>query len=383
MASSSSPIAMRARAAMAICVVVAAASLVLAEEGAQTRRRVVVNTWPFTRATAAAWAVLEKGGTHVDAAVAGTSECEALQCDGSVGFGGSPDEAGETTLDAMVMDAETMNVGSVGALRNVRSAAKAARLVLDYTQETLLVGDQATAFAVQMGLKYETLETPESREMYENWRNASCQPNYWATTRGLLVPSPQSSCGPYSPAAQLRTIANANANAYAFTHADHVGTGRPPITRENHDTIGMVVIDASGAIAAATSTNGANHKVAGRVGDSPIAGAGAYANRHGGCASTGDGDIMMRFLPCYQAIESMRLGSTPCEAAVDAISRITEFYPDMSGAVIVVGSDGSHAGAASRVWHDVFKYSVQNDDTDGVAVFGVCDKEKGQGVAPS
>ena len=84
---------------------------------------------------------------------------------------------------------------------------------------------------------------------------------------------------------------------------------------------------------------------------------------------------MMRFLPCYQAVESMRLGSTPCEAAVDAIARITTFYPDMSGAVIVVGSDGSHAGAASNPWSDIFKYSVRSDDTDGVEVFGICDKE--------
>ena len=332
--------------------------------------KIVVNTWPFTQATAAAWDVLEKGGTHVDAAVAGCSECEALQCDGSVGFGGSPDESGETTLDAMVMDAETMNVGSVGALRNVRGAARAARLVLDYTQETLLVGEQASAFAVGLGMEYETLETSSSLKIYENWRNNSCQPNYWTATKGVLLPDPSMSCGPYT----LATYKDMSSSSSMMVNG-RIPPTRPPITLGNHDTIGMVVIASSGAIAAATSTNGASHKIAGRVGDSPIAGSGAYATKDGGCASTGDGDVMMRFLPCYQAVESMRLGSTPCEAAVDAIARITTFYPDMSGAVIVVGSDGSHAGAASNPWREIFKYSVRSDDTDGVEVFGICDKE--------
>jgi len=84
------------------------------------------------------------------------------------------------------------------------------------------------------------------------------------------------------------------------------------MSQYNHDTIGMVAIDKQGNVVSATSTNGANHKIAGRVGDSPIMGAGSYADSEvGGCGATGDGDVMMRFLPCYQAIESMRNGKTP------------------------------------------------------------------------
>ena len=96
----------------------------------------------------------------------------------------------------------------------------------------------------------------------------------------------------------------------------------------------MVALDSLGKLAAGTSTNGLTHKIAGRVGDSPIPGAGSYAGAAGGTAATGDGDIMMRFLPSYQAHESMRLGMSPTEAASDAISRIKEFFPEFSGAVI-------------------------------------------------
>ena len=278
-------------------------------ERPQPRTGVVVNTWPFTEATAAAFATLRGGGSHVDAVVEGCSRCESLQCDGSVGFGGSPDEAGETTLDAMVMDAETMNVGSVGALRNVKGAARAARLVLDYTTQTLIVGEQASRFAVGLGMQSESLETPHSMAIFENWRANSCQPNYWADPRSSLTPDPKSSCGPYS------LVTSDGVSGISGVDGDSRVTPnlrdddfrdarvRPAITEENHDTIGMVVIDGEGRIAAGTSTNGASHKVPGRVGDSPIAGAGAYATVHGGCASTGDGDVMMRFLPCYQAVE--------------------------------------------------------------------------------
>jgi len=87
----------------------------------------VINTWPFTEANDAAWAILENGGSALDAITTGTSKCESLRCDGSVGWGGSPDENGETTLDAMIMDGETYNAGAVSAIRRVKDAAKVAR----------------------------------------------------------------------------------------------------------------------------------------------------------------------------------------------------------------------------------------------------------------
>lgn len=115
----------------------------------------VVNTWGgvFTNATRAAFDVLGKNGTAIDAVVAGCSMCEVIGCDTTVGAGGSPDELGETSLDAMVQDGTTFDMGAVGDLRRVREAIQVARAVMQYTKHTLLVGDQATEFAVMMGFQ--------------------------------------------------------------------------------------------------------------------------------------------------------------------------------------------------------------------------------------
>ncbi|XP_071599328.1 N(4)-(beta-N-acetylglucosaminyl)-L-asparaginase isoform X2 [Heliangelus exortis] len=239
----------------------------------------VINTWAFRKAAETAWRVLQLGGSELDAVEKGCGQCEIDQCDGSVGYGGSPDESGETTLDAMIMDGNTMEVGAVADLRRVKNAIGVARKVIEYTKHTLLVGESASLFAVRMGFPYEDLTTPKSLSLYSNWLNRSCQPNYWKN----VVPDSSKSCGPYKRPEKVickeeQTILQRSAH--------------------NHDTIGMVVIGVGGTVASGTSTNGAVHKISGRVGDSPIAGAGSYADSTaGGAAATGDGDIMMRFLP--------------------------------------------------------------------------------------
>eukprot|EP00123_Amoebidium_parasiticum_P013124 comp21783_c0_seq2/m.30940 comp21783_c0_seq2/g.30940 ORF comp21783_c0_seq2/g.30940 comp21783_c0_seq2/m.30940 type:complete len:199 (-) comp21783_c0_seq2:23-619(-) len=158
----------------------------------------VANTWPFTDATAGGYEVLARGGSAVDAVEAGCSVCEDEQCDGTVGYGGSPSESGETTLDAMIMDGTTHDVGSVGCLKRIKSAISVARRVMDHTTLTMLVGDDATAFAKQMGFKEENLSTERSRQMAEAWRLHKCQPNYWVN----VFPNATTSCGPYSPLPQ-------------------------------------------------------------------------------------------------------------------------------------------------------------------------------------
>jgi len=135
----------------------------------------------------------------------------------------------------------------------------------------------------------------------------------------------------------------------------------------------MVALDSSGKLAAGTSTNGLTHKIAGRVGDSPIPGAGSYAGFAGGAAATGDGDIMMRFLPSYQAHESLRLGMSPTDAASNAISRIKDFFPEFSGAVIgllflkifkiiffkALNRKGEYGAACNNIYNNEFHYMVQ------------------------
>ncbi|XP_024531092.1 probable isoaspartyl peptidase/L-asparaginase 3 isoform X1 [Selaginella moellendorffii] len=340
-----------------------------------------ISTWSFVEAVRSARRALESGRSAVDAVVEGCSTCERLQCDGSVGYGGSPDESGETTLDAMVMDGvwyvssrsipgilwfsreilqTTMNAGAVGSLRFVRDAAIAAKLVLLHTEHTLLVGDQASKFAISMGLQGPVnLSTDESLGKTRSWLGNSCQPNFWKD----VVPDSKLSCGPYQtspPSPPLEAKLGCGGDSTSLSRG---------ISSHNHDTISMAAIDKEGNIAVGTSTNGATHKIPGRVGDGPIVGAGAYADSEvGACGATGDGDVMMRFLPCYQVVESMRRGMTPQQAADDAIARIRRKYPDFVGALFAINRQLEHASACHG-W--TFRYSVWSKGMDDVEVITV------------
>ncbi|KAK3914538.1 N(4)-(Beta-N-acetylglucosaminyl)-L-asparaginase [Frankliniella fusca] len=315
----------------------------------------VINTWAqngFESAGARAWKVLSERGSALDAVERGCSLCEELQCDGTVGFGGSPDEDGETTLDAMIMDGVSMNIGAVSDLRRIPNAISVARKVLDHTAHTMLAGDQATKFATQLGFKQQSLSTNKSLEIWSQWKKKQCQPNFWRN----VSPDPRGSCGPYK-ALELKSSKESVRSSNE-------------INSQNHDTIGMVAIDANGLIAAGTSTNGARHKIPGRVGDSPIPGAGAYADQEvGGAAATGDGDIMMRFLPSFLAVEEMRRGQSPKQAAETAMRRIVTKYPEFQGAVVVLRKDGQHAAVCHGL--STFPYTFANNSTVKAKVYNV------------
>lgn len=308
------------------CLLFLAAALTSVARASSPGLPFVINTWggPFTAATDAAYLALHgNGSSALDAVEIGCTTCEENQCDGSVGFGGSPDENCETTLDAMIMEGASMKSGAVAALRRVKNAIGVARAVLEHTTHTLLAGDLATAFAVENGFTEEDLTTEASEERCQAWREASCQPNY----RINVSPDASTSCGPYTPLSQIPLSWRRQAS---------------------HDTISQITIHSDGSMAAGTTTNGASHKVPGRVGDGPITGSGSYVDGDvGGCGATGDGDIMMRFLPCYQAVENLRQGMTPTEAAEDAVARMVRKYPDVSSGLVVVDTEGNHGGAAS------------------------------------
>ncbi|KAF4094108.1 hypothetical protein AMELA_G00009250 [Ameiurus melas] len=305
----------------------------------------VINTWAFENATITAWRSLQAGSSPLDAVQRGCSACEEEQCDGSVGFGGHPDESGETTLDALIMNGDTMEVGSVGDLRRVKNAVGVARAVMDHTRHTLLVGESASVFAQDMGFKSESLSSNESKKTFSQWLSINCQPNY----RKNMVPDPSVSCGPYKPQAEVKPRQK-----------------RGLINPRSHDTIGMIVIGQSGQVVAATSTNGAIHKVPGRVGDSPIAGAGAYADSSvGGAAATGDGDLMMRFLPSFLAVELMRSGAEPTAACKTAINRIKKYYPNVFAAVICANNTGGFGAACNKVLNFTqFPFTVFNHNSN-------------------
>ncbi|XP_015067541.1 probable isoaspartyl peptidase/L-asparaginase 3 isoform X2 [Solanum pennellii] len=286
---------------------------------------VVVSTWPFLDAVRAAWNAVDGGFSAVDAVVEGCSACEKLRCDGTVGPGGSPDENGETTLDAMVMDGVTMEVGAVAAMRYVPEGIKAAKLVLEYTKHTMLVGDQASAFAISMGLQGPTnLSSVESIEKWTKWKDNSCQPNF----RKNVIP--RDSCGPFHPnGPSIRRCLMDNE-----LRPNEFGSVTVNVGLHSHDTISMAVIDQIGQVAVGTSTNGATFKIPGS----------------------------------YQAVENMRLGMEPKLAAKDAISRIARKYPNFIGALFAVNRNGTHAGACHG-W--TFQYSVRNPGMNDVEVFTV------------
>ncbi|KAL0382277.1 UNVERIFIED_CONTAM: putative isoaspartyl peptidase/L-asparaginase 3 [Sesamum calycinum] len=285
----------------------------------------VVSTWPFLEAVRAAWRAVDGGLSAVDAVVEGCSACEELRCDGTVGPGGSPDENGETTIDAMIMNGITMEVGAVAAMRYVSNGIKAARLVMQHTKHTMLIGEQASIFAISMGLPGpKNLSSEDSIEKWKNWKKNKCQPNF----RKNVMPIDD--CGPYHPESSSKLV-----RTYSCWYVYQWAT----------------------------------FKIPGRVGDGPIAGSSAYADTDvGACGATGDGDTMMRFLPCYQVVESMRLGMEPKLAAQDAIARIARKYPDFVGAVFAVNKNGIHAGACHG-W--TFQYSVRSPDMADVEVYTV------------
>lgn len=327
----------------------------------------IVNTWsgPFTSATDAAFLSLTNSSNALDAVQAGCQACQNNQCDHTVGFGGSPDESCETTLDALIIDGETLNAGAVANLRRVKDAIGVARRVLDYTQHTLLAGEQATQFALENGFEEESLSTEDSLKTCYGWRKNHCQPNY----RLNVHPDPFSSCGPYAPRSLSSSISSTTTSAASSSISQPHSSSSSSSQQSSHDTLSLIAVHPSSSMAACTTTNGASHKIPGRVGDGPIPGSGSYVDSTvGGCGATGDGDVMMRFLPCYQAVESLRRGLTPRQAADDAVRRILARYPDAKTGVVAVDNRGEHAAAASG-WE--FSYSYRGGGMERTEVVRV------------
>ena len=371
--------------------------------------QLVANTWPWLQATNTAWQKLVKTDSSLDAIVAGCSKCEELQCDHTVGYGGSPDTTGETTLDAMIMYGPTHDAGSVGDLREIKDAIRVARAVMDYTDQTLLVGSRARDFAVEMGFTKSNLTTNYSLNQYQTWLAANCQPNYYKNCINQST-----SCPPYKPMNisnhslfyndnsdsinmninininKFNTQktkyhnTNSNTNSNSVFHNDNHNVNSklyniernkdrnnkiPTIDQWNHDTIGMIAVETDGTMSVGTTTNGANHKIAGRVGDSPIIGSGGYVEQGIGAAvATGDGDVMMRFAPTKEAVLLMKYDKSPTDACVESLLHIGQYYPTYQGAMVCVAANGSFGGA-SVGWSDFFQFAVRDSTMNQTTIF--------------
>ncbi len=282
---------------------------------------VIVTSWEFgPGANAVGWPVLQRGDLAIDAVEAAINDVELLPDEFYVGYGGSPNSIGETTLDAMMMWGPTHDVGAVGCLKRVKRAISVARKVMEKTQHSLIVGDDATRFAASMGFEETSLTNAASQKVWQDWAARGGKSTAW--------------------------------------NPEPIGEERNPT---GHDTVGTMALDAHRNICVGCSTNGRTFKLPGRVGDSPIAGAGAYCDNDVGAAiATGNGDVMMRFLPTYHTVELMRAGASPGEAARAAIQRITDKGYKFDGAIVALDRNGEH-GAAKKGWEETrFRYAVQN-----------------------
>ena len=239
--------------------------------------------------------VLSKGGRALDAVEKGVQVPESDLKNQSVGRGGLPDRDGKVTLDACIMD-EDGNIGSVAALEHIEHAISVARMVMEKTPHVMLVGDGALQFALENGFKKINLLTPESEKAWKEWLKTA----------------------KYAP------VMNIENKLY-----DKAAPTRLPGNQYNHDTIGMLALDAKGNMSGACTTSGMAFKLHGRVGDSPIIGAGLFIdNEVGGATSTGVGEEVIRNVGSFLVVELMRQGYTPEAACKEAVMRIIRRKPE-------------------------------------------------------
>ncbi|HIA10796.1 MAG TPA: glycosylasparaginase [Flavobacteriales bacterium] len=268
----------------------------------------VISTWNHgLPANEAAWGVIKNGGKAIDAVETGVKVPEADPESNSVGYGGYPDRDGKVTLDACIMD-ETGNCGSVSFLQHIKHPISVARKVMEDTPHVMLSGAGALEFALQKGFKKDDLLTDKARAAWKRWLEKS---EY-----------------------------------------------KPIVNRKNHDTIGLLAIDQKGDISGACTTSGLSWKLHGRVGDSPIIGAGMFAdNEVGGAVATGMGEAVMKTLGSFLIVELMRGGMTPQRACEEAVGRIAarQDYKSFQIGYLAINKSGEHGAFAI---HKGFSYAL-------------------------
>ena len=272
---------------------------------------IVISTWDFGKAAnAAAWEVLNKQGRALDAVEAGVRIPEADPDNHSVGYGGLPDRDGYVTLDACIMD-EHSNCGSVMFLEYIVHPISVARMVMEKTPHVVLAGNGALEFALANGFKKENLLTPESEKIWKEWlRNSKYEPVINVENKK------------YNSFNRLKSQSD------SFDQGA-VGMQTEPGGYFNHDTIGMLALDSGGNLSGACTTSGMAFKIHGRVGDSPIIGAGLFVdNEIGSATSTGVGEEVIRIVGSHLVVEYMRQGFAPREACRKAVERIVVRDPD-------------------------------------------------------
>jgi N4-(beta-N-acetylglucosaminyl)-L-asparaginase len=294
------------------------------------------------RAMEAGWDILLNGGSALDAVEKATNIVEDDPEDMSVGLGGLPNERGAVQLDASVMDGKTYSAGSVSSLENIRYASSAARLVMEQTDHVMLVGPGAREFALSFGLKEEDLLTDRAREQWLKWRAGHSDRDDWG------------------PPEHMRK-------------KDGRGAGIDPNWADTHGTVNVLAVDGNGDIAGITSTSGMAYKVPGRIGDSPIIGAGLYVdNRVGAAGATGRGEDVIKACSSFYMVALMREGRSPQEACDEALNRIIENYKTvgldyMPGEKFVAINKSGDIGCATMMGSRPPRMTVANET--GISIF--------------
>jgi len=257
---------------------------------------IVISTWYHgLNANKAAWQILENGGNALDAVEQGVRITESDPENTSVGIGGLPDRDGNVTLDACIMDHQS-KCGAVAYLHHIENPISVARKIMEETPHVMLVGQGALEFALAQGFEKKDLLTENSKDQWKKWLEES---KY-----------------------------------------------QPIINSENHDTIGMLALDSEGNLSGACTTSGMAYKLGGRVGDSPLIGAGLFVdNEVGAACATGVGEAIIRIAGSAMVVEMMRNGKSPQEACEEAVNRIIKKHDNLENlqvGFIALDKDGNY-----------------------------------------
>lgn len=280
---------------------------------------VIISTWNHGMpANDAAWEVLSNGGSSLDAVEAGVRIPEADPDVITVGFGGIPDASGKVTLDACIMD-EKGRAGSVTYLQHIVHPISVARLVMEKTPHVMLSGKGALKFALDNGFQKEKLLTKKRKEEWKKWKKKNKE----------------------------------------FSNKINIEN----VSEDNHDTIGMLAIDKDGKVSGACTTSGMGYKMPGRVGDSPIIGAGLFVDGDvGGATATGSGELVMKTVGSFLVVELMRQGKSPARACEEAVRRIARKIPDFQKHQIGYIALNSKGEFGSFCIQPGFNYAVKTSE---------------------
>ena len=300
-----------------------------------------------------AYTFLKNGGDTLDAAIKVVKGPEDDPNEDSVGLGGLPNEEGVVELDACCMHGPSRRAGSVGGVRNIKNVALVAQAVMYHTGHVMLVGEGAERFAVAMGFPRENLLTEHSRKIWQLWKEYHSLDDWWGP--GLADPNwkaPENISQNELKQQRLQKLEQLAASVGIEPEFRHSAIHKvlfPPT-----GTIHCSALNEKGEISGVTTTSGLAYKLPGRVGDSPIIGAGCYTDQDVGSAgATGSGEENIKVAGAHTIVENMRHGMSPQEAGIDALKRIVRNYNGdmnklrfMDMTYYVLRKDGAYAGVS-------------------------------------